>query len=199
MGNSAFIHVPGFAGPYGKALVAQLDRASDYGSEGSAFESRRVHSLYSYGFAGGSRVAKSAAQGTPRMPSEKSFPIYTKRHASGRVGYRVDLGMVNGKRSFKPFKNEHEAKAFQRKLRTKAAEMNPVMLSDIDSVVRYQTLAQVKRLKEFNATITEAADFYIKHARRARAGRPSHLSTHAGLPRFGEQGIRDRRPHLGIQ
>ena len=28
-----------------KAAVAQLDRASDYGSEGSAFESRRLHHL----------------------------------------------------------------------------------------------------------------------------------------------------------
>ena len=39
-------------------------------------------------------------------------------------------GMVNGKRSFQPFKTEHEAKSFRRKLRIKAAEMNPVMLSD---------------------------------------------------------------------
>ena len=29
-----------------KAAVAQLDRASDYGSEGSAFESRRVQFFY---------------------------------------------------------------------------------------------------------------------------------------------------------
>gem|GEM_PF-3354199 len=29
--------------PTKQAAVAQLDRASDYGSEGSAFESRRLH------------------------------------------------------------------------------------------------------------------------------------------------------------
>jgi integrase len=104
------------------------------------------------------------------MPSEKSFPIYQKRHASGRVGFRLDLGVVNGKRSFKPFKTEEEAKALQRKLRTNAAKTNPVLLSDTDSVVRYEILGAVKRLKEFNATITEAVDFFLKHARPTRAG-----------------------------
>ena len=33
----------GGAGNEGGALVAQLDRASDYGSEGCEFEPRRVH------------------------------------------------------------------------------------------------------------------------------------------------------------
>jgi len=48
------------------------------------------------------------------MPTVKSFPSYKKRHASGNVGYRLDLGVINRKRAFQRFKSEGAAKEFRR-------------------------------------------------------------------------------------
>src|SRR5687767_1812851 len=82
-----------------KAPVAQLDRASDYGSEGSAFESRRVHCWIYQGLrpiglrikARSRYVPRHAHRSMPASKRPKTFPIYEKRHASGSVGYRLDL------------------------------------------------------------------------------------------------------------
>jgi len=104
------------------------------------------------------------------MAGEKTFQIYEKRHASGNVGYRLDMGMINGRRSFKSFKTRAEAEKFQKKQLTAQARSNPLILSEIDAVARHEVLAAVNRLKQFNATITEAVDFYLKHSRPARAG-----------------------------
>jgi len=49
------------------------------------------------------------------MSAKKSFSVYEKRHASGNVGYRVDLGLVNGKRMFKNFESRVKAEEFSRK------------------------------------------------------------------------------------
>lgn len=103
------------------------------------------------------------------MGALKSFAIYPKKHASGNIGYRVDLGLINGKRKFKSFSTQSEAEKFQRKCLKLEAAKKPSVLADIENFTRHEVLAALSRLKEYRATITEAVDFFIKHARPAKA------------------------------
>ncbi len=103
------------------------------------------------------------------MGAHKAFAIYEKKHASGNVGYRVDLGLVGGKRTFKNFATKTDAETFQRKCLKAEAHKNPLVLSDIDAITRHEVLAALSRLHEYRATITEAVDFFLKHARPVKA------------------------------
>src|SRR5213082_3013328 len=98
------------------------------------------------------------------MNSKKSFAIYEKKHASGNVGYHIDLGKINGKRSFKSFPTREAAERFREKCIKDEAHKHPLALSDINAAMRHEILAAVERLREYGANITEAVDFYIKHA-----------------------------------
>jgi len=102
------------------------------------------------------------------MSAPKSFAVYEKRHASGNVGYRVDLGLVNGKRTFKNFPTLQKAEEFSKKCLTAEAQRHPSLLAEIDDVTRHDVLAALARLKEFRASITDAVDFYLKHSRPAK-------------------------------
>jgi len=103
------------------------------------------------------------------MSAPKKFAIYEKRHASGNVGFRVDLGLVNGKRSFKSFPTREAAEKFRKGHLEKAAAKNPLLLSDIDAALRHEILLALERLREYRATITQAVDYFIKHSRPAKA------------------------------
>ena len=103
------------------------------------------------------------------MSAPKSFQIYEKRHASGNTGYRLDLGLVAGKRVFKNFPTREKADAAQKKLRKEQAAKNPLLLADINASTRHEILHAVEKLKDYRATITEAVDFFLKHARPAKA------------------------------
>ncbi len=103
------------------------------------------------------------------MSAKKSFAVYEKRHASGNVGYRVDLGLVNGKRKFKSFDSREKAETFSKKCQKLEVQKNPNLLVDLDEVTRHEVLAALARLKEYRASITDAVDFYLKHARPAKA------------------------------
>ena len=103
------------------------------------------------------------------MGANKAFAVYEKKHASGNVGYRVDLGLVGGKRTFRNFTTKGDAEAFQRKCLKAEAHKNPLVLSDIDAITRHEVLAALSRLKEYRASITEAVDFFLKHARPVKA------------------------------
>ena len=103
------------------------------------------------------------------MSAPKTFKIYDKRHASGRVGYRVDLGLVNGRRTFKHFSTREKAEAAQKRLQKEQAAKNPLLLSDINASTRHEILLALERLKDYRASITEAVDFFLKHARPAKA------------------------------
>lgn len=46
---------------------------------------------------------------------------------------------------------------------------SPILLADIDASTRHEILHAVERLKDFRASITEAVDFFLKHARPAKA------------------------------
>ena len=103
------------------------------------------------------------------MRTQKSFAVYEKRHASGNVGYRVDLGLVNGKRCFKNFTTREAAETFSKKCLKADAQNHPNLLAEIDDVTRHDVLAALARLKEFRVSITDAVEFYLKHARPAKA------------------------------
>lgn len=103
------------------------------------------------------------------MSLEKTFPIYKKTHASGNVGYRVDMGFIGGRRVFKSFPSLESAERFQKRCLTAEARKKPVDLRDLNDVVRHEVLAALAKLREHNASITQAVDFYLKHARPAKA------------------------------
>lgn len=103
------------------------------------------------------------------MSLEKSFPIYKKAHASGNVGYRVDMGEMGGKRIFKSFPTQEAAERFQRRCIESQKKKKPVDLRDLDDVMRHEVLSAVAKLREHNATIAQAVDFFLKHSRPAKA------------------------------
>jgi hypothetical protein len=103
------------------------------------------------------------------VSGEKSFAIYEKKQASGNVGYRVDLGLVNGKRTFKNFLTREKAQDFRRKCLKAEAQKHPSLLAEMDDVTRHEVLAGLARLKEYRATITDAVDFFLKHSHPVKA------------------------------
>lgn len=103
------------------------------------------------------------------MSLEKTFPIYKKTHKSGNVGFRVDMGKIGKKRIFKSFPSEASAQTFQRKCLAAEAKKKPVELRDLEDLMRHEVLAALAKLREYNAGITEAVDFFIRHARTSKA------------------------------
>ena len=103
------------------------------------------------------------------MSAPKSFAVYEKKHASGNVGFRVDLGLINGKRSFKNFPTQEAAKKFRTRCLKEEAQKHPSLLADINAATRHEVLLALERLREFRSSITEAVDFFLKHARPAKA------------------------------
>lgn len=103
------------------------------------------------------------------MSLEKSFPIYKKVHASGNVGWRVDMGKLNGKRTFKSFPTEAAAKRHQVRCLEAQAKQRPVDLHDLTESTRHEVLAALAKLRAHNVTITQAVEFYLQHARPANA------------------------------
>ena len=103
------------------------------------------------------------------MSAPRSFPIYERKHASGSSGYRVDMGMSNGRRIYKSFKTKEQAERFQTKCIKLEAQKDPAVFADVKEFTRHEVLAALARLKEYRASITEAVDFFIKPARPAKA------------------------------
>lgn len=103
------------------------------------------------------------------MSLEKSFPIYKKNHASGNIGWRVDMGVVGAKRVFKHFPTETDARKFQKRCLEVEARKKPADLRDLSDSMRHEVLAALAKLRNHNATITQAVDFYLKHSRPATA------------------------------
>ena len=103
------------------------------------------------------------------MSASKTFQIYARKHASGNVGYRVDLGLVEGKRTFKSFPSRDAAEKFRGRCLKEQAHKHPSILADINAATRHEVLLALERLKEYRASITEAVDFFLKHARPAKA------------------------------
>lgn len=102
------------------------------------------------------------------MRSRKVFKIYERKRQSGNVGYLVDLGEVNGKRTFKSFALRTDAEAFQKQCIDQQGAEKPVVLEELTAATRHTVLAALERLRPYSVDITDAVDFYIKHCKPPR-------------------------------
>ena len=99
------------------------------------------------------------------MQVKTEATIREKRNKSGTVSFRVDLGMVEGKRKQPTFPTREQALAFKRKADVEVRAKNPLALTEIALATRYSVLNALERLKPYGATLDEAVDFFIKHAK----------------------------------
>ena len=99
------------------------------------------------------------------MRVKREFQIYERTHRSGNKGWQVSLGTINGKRKLQPFTTLEAAQAFKAQCEEKQALSNPTVLSDLDALGRAAIRHALEKLKPYDATITEAVDFFIKFAK----------------------------------
>jgi len=99
------------------------------------------------------------------MKTRRVFKIYERKRASGSTGYRVDMGEVNGKRTFKSFGNLGAAEAFRNQCIAQEADRKPLVLQEFNAATRHTILAAMEKLRQHGATITEAVDFFLKHSK----------------------------------
>ena len=78
------------------------------------------------------------------------------------------MGFIGGKRFFKTFPTKDAAERFQRMCLEVEAKNKPDDLRDLNDVVRHEVLSALAEPREHNSTITQAVDFYLKHARPAK-------------------------------
>ena len=102
------------------------------------------------------------------MQIKREAKIYPRKLPSGNTSYRVDLGMIHGKRVTKDFKTEIEAQRFASKANTDLHTRNLGALQDLAATARYDILAALERLKPFNVTVRDAVDFYLRYAKPAK-------------------------------
>ena len=100
--------------------------------------------------------------------------IGKKRNKSGTVSFRVDLGMVNGKREQPTFPTIEVALAFKREADAEIRAKNPLALTEIALATRYSVLNALERLKPYGATIDEAVEFFHQTRQALKACR--HVS-----------------------
>ena len=99
------------------------------------------------------------------MRVKTEFQIYERTHRSGNKGWIVSLGMVQGKRKFKSFSTIEEAQQYKAQCEEKQALKTPNALSDLNELGCAAIRHALEKLKPFEATITEAVDFFIKYAK----------------------------------
>jgi hypothetical protein len=96
----------------------------------------------------------------------KKANIYSKKHRSGNVTWCVNLGKkIGGKPDVRNFKTEAQAKNFAGEWNLQLITRNNPGLSDLSDVQRHEVLGAIGKLKAFGATLPEAVEFFIMHAR----------------------------------
>lgn len=125
------------------------------------------------------------------MQVKREAKIYKRNLPSGNVSYRVDMGMVNGKRQTKDFQHEIEALNLKAKWDAELHRQNLGALQDLAEVQRREVLLALKLLEPFGADILEAVKFYIRHAKPSKGP----LSVNEAVEKFLETKLRtNRRP-----
>jgi hypothetical protein len=99
------------------------------------------------------------------VTTSKKFKIYERKRASGNIGYRVDLGEINGRRKFKDFGSKEAAEAYRNQCIVQGANVRVEVLQELDAAVRHDILACLERLREAGSDIKEATDFFLKHSK----------------------------------
>ena len=93
------------------------------------------------------------------------WPRVTRRkNPAGSISFCVDLGRVNGKRERKFFKTRTAADTYAEQQRIARENMGSAAFS-IDDALRHDAITAKQILAPFKATLTEAAKYFVKHAR----------------------------------
>lgn len=90
--------------------------------------------------------------------------VRKRTYASGRVAWQVDFGIVEGKRVQKAYPSEAKAKKAMESAED-ARTRHGAMASSMTGKEMAEIVLARERLLEVGASITQAADFYLKHAR----------------------------------
>lgn len=91
--------------------------------------------------------------------------IRPRRNPSGKIVYQLDLGEGPGQRT--TYKTKGEAEAELKKEEQRRAKFGRVM-DGITSVELAEIVNARDRLREADATITEAVEFFLQHGRRLK-------------------------------
>jgi integrase len=82
------------------------------------------------------------------------------------VTWKVKIGKtIDGKFVLKSFNTEQDAETFMLDWNAKLVNGSSSGLNDLDAVTKHEVLAALERLRKFNATLPEAVEFFIRHAR----------------------------------
>lgn len=116
--------------------------------------------------------------------------IYHKTHRSGNVSWCVGIGRkANGRADIRNFPTRAEAENFFNEWNLRLVEKSPHGLSDLSSIQRHDILSAVEKLEKFGATVTEAADFFLKFARPPKGA----ITAEEGLKLFLEKKAKAKR------
>lgn len=96
-----------------------------------------------------------------RKPKQSWPPIVRRKYPSGQVGYQIAV-MIQGKRIRETFKTEEAAQTRAEQLRTAHANEGAAAFN-LSVDVRHEAAKAAEKLTPFNATITEAVDYYVDH------------------------------------
>lgn len=107
--------------------------------------------------------------------------IRARRHRSGNVTWQLDLGLVDGRRVQRSYGTEREAKAAL-KAAQEAQARHGSMASELTGSVMAEMVLAREKLRTVGASMTEAVEFFLKHARR----RKERVKLAEGVERFRE-------------
>jgi len=113
--------------------------------------------------------------------------IRPRRHRSGNVTWQLDLGLVEGRRVQRSYGTEREAKSALRAAQ-EAQARHGSMASELTGSAMAEMVLAREKLRAVGASMTEAVEFYLKHARR----RKERVKLAEGVERF-----RDARERAG--
>lgn len=93
--------------------------------------------------------------------------IRLRKHRSGRTSWQLDCGRVNGKRVQLSFKTKDEAEAALSARRSEKQNYGMIAFS-LSYEDRLRMMVARDKLAKVGATIDEAVEFFLKHARPAK-------------------------------
>lgn len=102
------------------------------------------------------------------MRTKTTVSITEIKNKNGSTYYRAYLGVINGKKRYRQFKNKSDADAFVHQSNVElSAKVYKESIGDLGELmsVRYEALSCINRLKAVGASLTEATDYYIQYAK----------------------------------
>lgn len=92
--------------------------------------------------------------------------IWPQKHRSGNTTWKVLVGQKHdGRDEIHSFPTEAAASHFMQEWNAKLLAKHSEGLADLNHLARTEVLAALAKLDNYGATITEAVDFYIRHAK----------------------------------